>query len=821
MATKRLFRWQNDKIIIVGLLLSLILVGGFGIFYNQSAPRAPAGTSITDFPAEQADLAEWSVSSQDFSSSDPGRGRSYFDYVFSDLQGATRTYQIPYPFEKALGRVDQYLGYENRDSHDSGLRIVLFPMGRSLQRNAALIGAPNSDLNLFFRFPRVVVGVDKEPKIPFALNLKGRLFLGFHEKSKVIEAISYNDEEGRYEYQVVRDYEAGKKPKVVYANRQLCLSCHQNQTPIFSQSPWGESNAHPQIFSMIEKQLGSRDKYFGAATRVDLSVPYALDVLVDKGNYSHAYNKMWLKLCSDSECQKKTVQYILRYLLNGQEGLRMSASEKSDYLLAFEKKFQQRFPHGIKIPSPKIPNRDPLKDRRKSQSEIEQSMNRVDEILKGSLQELISRSSVSGEFEPLMVRPAVELWASSEPDGRNMNKMISGLAEMFTQLDAQQIEGWLEKKVLLSGEPGAIDLQASCQIQKTPQGDNFVIQVSCPSENSSEMALQKGYFVINQNQIRKGMIENLFLYGGEAHCDRQAVQSVVNRVNAIACPALSNAEVSGTLNGDILDLQFYQANKGLKARLLDGRLLTRVQLDLKMGKMKVSIVNDISYLDKLTDHFPNALLNRKTVLKILAEGFKVKYEDPDIIGKMKTLEKNLEIETLRADQILAHNQNPVEAFTQSCGMCHSNFEGVPPAFLGLKPSSIDAFGKCVRIEMCAPRILYRLKMRNCPDAQIALFQKNPMPLPNFFEMTKVDMKTWQKSVAPRLIQFATRLVDPVALESHIRNQGVDSIKAHDAVIELTTKDCPQVDYQIYENLPRCEFSQLKLDSLCPELIQRY
>ncbi|MBC7371365.1 MAG: hypothetical protein H7326_07365 [Bdellovibrionaceae bacterium] len=140
----------------------------------DSSYRAPAGTNITDYSQDQITKAEWLVSSIDFANSDPGRGRSYFDCVFSKVVGDKRVYEVPYPFEKAIARINEYMGLQN--GAESGFKTVLFPMGRSLPRNAALIGQDGYDIDSFFKFPRVVLGVDKEPKVPIALNLKGRFF---------------------------------------------------------------------------------------------------------------------------------------------------------------------------------------------------------------------------------------------------------------------------------------------------------------------------------------------------------------------------------------------------------------------------------------------------------------------------------------------------------------------------------------------------------------------------------------------------------------------------------------------------------------------
>jgi hypothetical protein len=98
---------------------------------------------------------------------------------------------------------------------------VLIPLGRSLQRTAA---APD-----FFRHPRAVVAVTGEGTGP--MRAKDRLFIGYQDTSGLLEVISFNEAAGRFEFQIVRDYRAGGTPRVSYANRNVCIACHQNHAP--------------------------------------------------------------------------------------------------------------------------------------------------------------------------------------------------------------------------------------------------------------------------------------------------------------------------------------------------------------------------------------------------------------------------------------------------------------------------------------------------------------------------------------------------------------------------------------------------------------
>src|SRR5207245_2080625 len=148
-----------------------------------------------------------------------------FDHILKDNGG------LPYPFDKLLDLVARY------DAEGRKPASVLIPDGRSLLKAQAS-----------FARPRIVTAANVRPagsSVDFGLLLKGRLFLGFVENAREIEVISYNEAAGRYEFQLVRDYAEGGVPRITYAKRSLCSSCHQGQAPIFPVRPWDETNALP------------------------------------------------------------------------------------------------------------------------------------------------------------------------------------------------------------------------------------------------------------------------------------------------------------------------------------------------------------------------------------------------------------------------------------------------------------------------------------------------------------------------------------------------------------------------------------------------
>ena len=119
----------------------------------------------------------------------PPVGRSLFEALFTTATPAGAVYRIPFPFAE-LGR--SIAERVPRTDGIAPLARVLIPMGRSLQRDAAKPA--------YFKFPRAVIAVQAEandPAAPPGPLLRDRLYLGYQEKARIIEVISYNPAAGR------------------------------------------------------------------------------------------------------------------------------------------------------------------------------------------------------------------------------------------------------------------------------------------------------------------------------------------------------------------------------------------------------------------------------------------------------------------------------------------------------------------------------------------------------------------------------------------------------------------------------------------------
>ena len=309
----------------------------------------------------------------------PPVGHSRFDQLIGDQP-------VPYPFSRLLRNINRQM----RTDADSlpPLKLTLIPLGRSLQRDA---GAPD-----FFHFPRVVAAADGINHPGYA-PLKDRLFLGYHERGGVIEVISYNDAAGRFEFQVVRDYQAGKAPQVFYARRSLCLSCHQNAAPIFARPLWDETPANPEIAKRLRETR--RDFYGIKLTGTDIA--YFIDTATDRANLFSVWQTLWQQGCGGGDaggrCRMQALAAALDYARHG-------TLPAPDILSTLDRNWKTRWPRGLTIPNPDLPNRDPL-------AALSYPAN-----------------------DPLLLRPPLETWTT--PD---KTAFVVGLAGMLDAVTVKQL----------------------------------------------------------------------------------------------------------------------------------------------------------------------------------------------------------------------------------------------------------------------------------------------------------------------------------------------------------------------------------------------
>lgn len=405
------------KIVLSPFFFVALLLGALAAWALWPQAAVTGGPSISE-RAQHSAVPLDALSAKVIPGDDlpPGGTRSLFDHLVAQNE------QLPYPFEKLVALV------QAQDPAGRAPVALLIPKGRSLLKASA-----------HFARPRVLVAADfQAPNTGAAWGLpaRGRLFLGFVEDAAEIEVISYNEAAGRYEFQLVQDYREGGVPRIVYARRAICTTCHQGAAPIFPQRPWSETNANPEIAGRIAEARGE-DHYRGVAAAVPLAVPERFDELTDVANLVPVTQRIWLDGCGTgapgTACRRELFRLAVDFAIDpggfdgGEATGKLRAMQAASWPAA-----------GIAVADPDIRNRDPLAEQLGMR-----------EWLRGLLlprrQEtgLDANESVAAferlpklpaELDPVVHRAPRRVLTPAVVDG------VFGLAQLFTAADVELLE---------------------------------------------------------------------------------------------------------------------------------------------------------------------------------------------------------------------------------------------------------------------------------------------------------------------------------------------------------------------------------------------
>jgi hypothetical protein len=702
--------------------------------------------------------AAWAVDPHDPGPNLPPAGRSLFDFLTMRQEGEAIVQRVPFPFAALLATLEERLG--RRPEEPSPLKRVLIPLGRSLQRNAA---DPE-----FFRYPRAVVGVDTElaPGADGGTLLKDRLFLGYHEKAAVLEVISYNEAAGRFEFQLVRDYRLGGEARVIYANRAVCTACHQGGGPLFARQLWDETNANRQVARLLTAQ--GRD-FYGLPVAQGVDVPYALDAATDRAGRFAVYQLLWREGCGGEaegavRCRAAALVAALQHLLSG--GLHHDSSSvryREGFLAAARRVWAARWPQGLAIPDPDIPNRDPLAvkalapgadwvappgDRYPDGQLADQRADAAtvtvpatlgpDETLR--LGQLLRRSHVPAQSEPLNPRLPLEVWTAAGEDGQGPARLVAGLAELLSREDARRLDAALFDRAARAGAPRERRTWP-CAVRARPwEGGGTQVKFRCGAE-----AALAGRLYFEGGRVTRGTIERLE-EGGSALRDLQVAGGTVR-------------SQAGRLE---VDLAATQPLTGLHARRPDGDALERVRLawpaaeageevdgeaevvfraDFDAAEAAVEALAARTLAGRL-DVFSARPFRRTAVLQALFAELGMAPPAACCLD-----DAGMPPPLLDAGAAAHPDDFPepaIKALYRYCATCHAMPEPSPPNFL---------YGDVARVRanlgQCAERIFYRLDVWRLPAGQRP---KTPMPPVHALASLGLAAESWPDDAALALLR---------------------------------------------------------------------
>ncbi len=382
----------------------------------RCAPRAEAPPPV----GGAADQTVWVVDRNDPGPDVPSAGASLFDELFSTVVGGERIYDVPFPFQSLTATIAQRSGAAT----DEGLKRVLIPIGRSLQ---ATRNRPD-----YFASPRVVVAVDEEPSGASGSSflLRDRLFLGYQARGEIIEVISYNEHAGRFEFQIVSNYREGAKPRVESANRKICVTCHHGLAPIFPRPLWNETNANENVRALLTENASN---FYGVPVPSGVDIPAFIDDSTGRAAFFAAHQLVWSEGCTNANCRGDALFAMLEYRLQGRR--QGASAEEQRFASALARTWPNRWPKGLSIPNPDIPDRDVIGNFRHASERAGKTMQ------PGSIEfaRFVEGAFDADVFDPRTPRKPIAVWRPADVDADFAREILSGLAGFFSQANIARL----------------------------------------------------------------------------------------------------------------------------------------------------------------------------------------------------------------------------------------------------------------------------------------------------------------------------------------------------------------------------------------------
>lgn len=397
------------KKIILGIFV-IVMIAAISAVMLLNRPSTPPITELAKNTTTKTNyLSQKIIPDTDL----PPQGtRSLFDHIIAQNNG------LPYPFSKLITLL--------KAQHPQGAEPItlLIPHGRSLLKGQA------DD-----KHPRIVVAADfEQANAPagLGLNTHGLLFLGFVENAHEIEVLSYNEAAGRFEFQLVQNYCQGCVPRIVYARRAICTTCHQGGTPIFSQRPWNETNGQQSTAAAIAAARANHLAYENVALQQPLASSERFDQLTDVGNFYHVTQRLWLDGCGvdGNQCRRQMLKLALQYADNA-GGFDANSPEAQTLKQLQAKNFPKE---GIAVPESDLLNRDPIGEKQGFKGWLRSLVTRDIKFGEGAkdnedLSEFDKLPPLRPEVDPLTIRAPKQVLTAQHIDG------VYGLARFFSDAD--------------------------------------------------------------------------------------------------------------------------------------------------------------------------------------------------------------------------------------------------------------------------------------------------------------------------------------------------------------------------------------------------
>ncbi|MEW6055262.1 MAG: hypothetical protein AB1540_01500 [Bdellovibrionota bacterium] len=265
-------------------------------------------------------------------------GPTRFETIIDENDG-----NIPTDFDQLVNLLNLY---GNATAGLSGSLPI--PDGRSLKKKEADYGEP-----------RRIVVLESNASVPPS-------FVGLVPNAQELEVITWSQKSKRYEFLIVKDYAPGLRPKVIQADRQLCMSCHQAGGPIFTPRPWRETTENKAVETEVKKARLRAGKKLITVPNAEAAIfPEGkfpgdlIDSNVRIANRALQSVNVCTNLCKNNETCKKQLLYL---------GLLKEHSLDAKSIATLDQEFAEAVTglwpsDNFSYPSSVLPDRDPLLDR--------------------------------------------------------------------------------------------------------------------------------------------------------------------------------------------------------------------------------------------------------------------------------------------------------------------------------------------------------------------------------------------------------------------------------------------------------------------------
>jgi len=631
----------------------------------------------------------WAVDPADPGPDRPPVGRSLFDFVATTEADGKRAYDVPFPYERLVERLEARAGCAPQRPC---AQQVLIPLGRSLQRTVA---APD-----FFRYPRIVATLDREPGRSTGWLLRDRVYLGYQEKANLIEVISYNEAAGRFEFQLVRNYHSGGTPEIVYARRAVCAACHQNLAPIFSRALWQETNANPRVAALLAR---NRSDFHGVPVQRGVDTPDAIDAAIQRANLSGVWQRLWREGCGGDDvagvrCRAAAFAAALQYRLTDERAFDDRAVEwREGFLPVFAREWRRHWAGGLAIPNPDLPNRDPLPAERARPAA-------------GA-----ALTHVAAQFEPLLPRPPLAVWTIDQPD--TVRRFVAGIADFMAAADARALDEELAARAARA-RPSPLRYEAPCEVAWADRWLRF--KCLSAEERSPQSARLAGRIDLDAGRAVGGELSALGVgYAASLHrfdLKAHALDLGAGRLSVVPASRGMGARLADGSVVESVELRWRPSNVSLRAGAREVRANAVVSAADDFAPVRDAIAA-LAADTTARGAFNAQPFSRARILGALFSQLGLAPREWCCVAAALLPSARDE-----ADEPPLPTAGPAKdfaAFYPYCASCHATSERFPPNFLAGPGERVAA-----SMRHCAPRIYARLAMwQVAPAAR----DKTPMP----------------------------------------------------------------------------------------------